>query len=146
MKEQEPDSHKTPERTGFMLHLIKTALFKLTGNNTLLENTVRQCICSVAQEQFHATHCMVIFKNPKTGLEDVTFLHHENGLISLDELSRIKADLEDQRMYFPAFFIYIHESPQQSMPHKAFLDAVGQRLGAELSQILRRSLDQELHE
>jgi hypothetical protein len=111
---------------------------KSIGRESFLEDTIRKSIEKIAYERYHVDDCIVVFKNTKTGLEDIPFLHKQNTVLSLNEISRISFDLPLSQASFPIFFIYY--SRETRIDNEQFNKEIGAAIARDLEEMLSSEL------
>lgn len=128
---------------GFVLTRIKEVVDTLYPKEQILEDVVKIAVKKVAIEKYRVKDSIVVFKRPKTGLEkNFPSVHKDGDAILLDKFSRIKSDLRMYQTGFPTFFIYIFEHEHHAVPHKEFLQDIGQEIAIKIIEKLKEKMTQ----
>jgi HD superfamily phosphohydrolase len=118
-------SVKAPSQ-GFVLTRLKEVYDTIYPHQ--FEQVIKKAVAKVSKN-YSAIDSLVVFKRPKTGLEkNFPSVHSSDEAVLLDKVSRIKTDLRSYQTGFPIFFIYIFENSEVHIPHKVYLQKVGEEI------------------
>lgn len=118
-------------RAGFFLTNI---IRWMALNNVLLisylNERIAEAIQSVAKEGYKVSDCLIVFKELKTGVEEIPYVYEDNEVIPLDRVSNIIEYLDKSCDEFPKFFVYLRGG--DSVKKKEFLQKIGKRIAQQL--------------
>ncbi|WP_056495184.1 HD domain-containing protein [Brevibacillus sp. Leaf182] len=125
---------------GFLLTRIRETLDTLYPKQSVFEQIIIGAVQGVSKQSYGIRDSIVVFKRTKTGLEkNFPSVHKDNDVVLLDKVSRVKTDLRMYQTGFPTFFIYLFESDKK-VPHKEFLNKVGEEIGIQIVKELREKM------
>jgi hypothetical protein len=72
----------------------------------------------------------------KTGIDSTAMIYHDDKVYPLESYSRIKVELEDNRVLFPPFFVYLYTKTTRS--EVEVRDSLGKEIAKELNKIYQQ--------
>ena len=136
--------NKTAVRGFFLRRFLKLldsfSLLKNEKDITDFEHLIKKALKKTL-DKYEYIDYIIVFKNLSTGLEDETvFLHEENKVVKLEEVSQIGEELNLKQLYFPPFFIYIMEKESNKIPKSEFLCNLGKQVGKEINKLVKNMI------
>lgn len=89
-------------------------------------------------DKYECIDYIIDFKNLSTGLDQTVFVHEEDKVVKLEDVSQIGEELNLKQLYFPPFFIYIMEKESNKIPKSEFLCDLGKQIGKEINKLIKK--------